>query len=158
MLVNPFRRARGVALACVSGIAGGAGAAVGKVALSGAADALRELNADSFSWGDLNVRGIADVLVARGALFALMLLVNAGMVAAFLEAHRSADAVSVNVASSSANFIASSLIGFVYFGESADRLQDPLWWLGMVLIVAGVGVVQSAQVDRAPSGETKKEE
>ena len=97
-------------------------------------------------------------VVERVILFALMLLVNAGMVAAFLAAHRTADAVSVNVASSSANFVTSTALGFIAFGESGTRLHDPVWWLGMLMVVGGVGVVQSAQLSVAPGGlENKKD-
>ena len=148
-----------LALALISGCLGSLGAAMGKIAFSSSSHVGEDGEThdgnhyDDDVVGGENVSEFISLAASRLLPLACMLAINALMVATFLEALRGSDAVSVNVASSCANFASSAFLGISFFGEDASRMLDPWWWAGVALIVAGVGVVQNAQASSSPPKE-----
>ncbi|KAI5861931.1 hypothetical protein GGS23DRAFT_119698 [Durotheca rogersii] len=108
--------------------------------------------------------GLADLerlveVVARGAFFGLNLVFNGVMWALFTQALAAGRSTTqVAVVNTSANFVATALLGLALF---AERLP-PLWWAGAALLVAGNVVIGrgsgAGSGDGAKEGEEEEEE
>jgi uncharacterized membrane protein len=80
-------------------------------------------------------------LFLRTATFGLMLYANAIMLSRFLRALEKGSSLVVTVVSSSANMVTTGIFSQLIFGEEVEEN----WYLGAILISAGVTLVALSQ-------------
>ena len=72
------------------------------------------------------------------------------MVACYVRALSTSGSLAATGGSSGANYILSGVMGVVIFGDA----RSLAWWLGVALIVGGVGLVSSSQTGDAGATAT----